>query len=358
MDNPIITNTKYDNNTEFTKLGIIDISPESNTYVLGYSDYYYYSLIVFNSKEYAQNSSTITQLSSIAFTYAFDCSTAIEDHPYVLMDFIPGITLKSILLHCKEKDQLLKPYYLYTIILGMAKGLADLHQSGRSHREFYPAKILIDPDFHPHLGNPADSSDRAFTYRTHGSERFLPPEAAVDTKISISSAYDVFTFGGTLFQMITLLEPFEGTTYNDPLREATANGKYDERIDTIANDPSNLNQPLAKLVKMCWAFNPEDRPQMSEIVNWVLQGAQSYLNDEEYQQLLNYYALIQPGYVPPEFIQGTSDQINKAYDNGFVGISIDDLDKNIRFIAKTIWGETSLNSDTDKFSELFFMSTN
>ena len=358
----IKTNTKYDNKENMVVRKNIETTNESTTYVIqsitqtadgNQISFYYFTLVVYNSFQSIINANAIRDFMSIAFTYIFDYEQKLYETPYILMDFIPGLTLKSILNICKENYRMLKPIYLYTILVGIAKGLRDLHAGGRVHRDILPMSILIDPDFHPHLGNLADSSDKAETYRMHGSERYLPPEAAsTSDKISISDKYDVFTFGSTLFEILTQYEPFEGTTYNNPLHEAIALGQYDKRIDLIADNDDDQMQPLARLVKKCWEYQQEDRPTMNEILKCLFDAAKNVLTDEEYRYLSDYYSLIQPGNVPSEYAQGSEYQINKAIENGFLGVAQDHVDLNMCFVKQEIIPQEKLDSE-DSYRDIF-----
>ena len=231
---------------------------------------------------------------------------------------------------------------------------SDLHKNGIAHGELYPAKILIDPDFHPHLG------DFSFiipprTTPTHSDfdESFLPPEAQ-KRSYRYTIKQDVYTFGGTIFQMITLHEPFEDTEYTNPLYQATALGRVDQRFqDEILPE----DKPLYEIVQTyCWKFNPEERIDMDTLGNWLFQGAQLNVKDEnELQNIIEYLKSFEIQKYPNEYIQGTDEQIQKAVKNGFYGVeqsrsTFFQTDGIMTFLSKHgIIQPTSVEEDVKRF---------
>ena len=325
-----ITSTRFDleYDDQTTNYGIISSDRYNRTFLILKEDIYFNLLV---SKDNAEiDYDRIEKLGYKLMTYcsiAFNAAYSIYkkddewfrgEFPFIQMDFIPGVYLSDILNVCKKHKRHLKPYYKYLILLGIAKGLADLHSKcGLIHREIIPANILIDPDFHPHLGDFSCTSSSTITVNIHGQDNFCPPEACRRDQIEATTKYDVYTFGGTIFQMITNHEPFEDAEYTSPLQQATSKGIVDQRFqDEILPE----DKPLYEIVQNnCWKFKPEDRIDMDTLGHWLLQGAQLNVKDKnEFENIAIYLQSISPQNYPVH--HGTPEKIQKAVDNGFYGI--------------------------------------
>ena len=324
------TNTRYDPccDSETKIIGVIDSNRKTNTFVICKQNRYFNLLVANGNRdidyENIQNDvSNLLKYGNIAFHFPFSFYSPENqafngEHPFILTDFIPGITLKDILVLCKEYRKYLKPYIKYQILLGIAKGLSDLHNI--VHRGIVPSKIIIDPDFHPHITHYIQPIDSTITVDIHGQDNFCPPEASQRLYDEPTTKYDIYTFGGIIFQMITNNEPFEDSEYSCPLEQATALGKVDDRFqDRILDDDQQLYQIVQS---NCWKFDPEERIDIDTLLNLLLQNAQLYItNQNEMQSINEYLNAIQPQQCPPKYIQGTQEKIQQAFDNGFCGVS-------------------------------------
>ena len=251
-----------------------------------------------------------------------------DEPPFLILDYVPGISLHSFLDAVSdggEKPNEFSNLIKYKIIFGIAHGLNLLHQKGVSHRDIKPGNIFLDQDFNPHIGDFGDLSNRIFTEHVHGTDNFLPPEAYQPDgdPIPCDPPYDVFEFGGTLFQIITYEWPFRNMEDESILETYTAKGIRDNRIeekDIAINENDKL---LYEIVKMCWEQDPNERPTMDDISHWIYEEAQDKLGDDFDE--FNEYACSLSG---ERVIFGTVENVHKAIANGFA-----EIDESLRKVA-------------------------
>ena len=242
--------------------------------------------------------------------------------PYILMDYIPGITLfdyietlRSQPDQPKTMDTLIK----FKIIYGIAYSLSCLHLNGRVHRDIKPSNIFLDHNFHPHLGHFGDITDRTSTTNIHGTLNYLPPEAYQPNggEIPCGPEYDIYEFGATLFHIITYEWPYNDLDPNiDILRDYIAQGKLDQRFE-----PENINgnvippqdQQLYQLAKMCMAFDRTHRPDANMLIQSIAQAAQQLLTLDQFNQFAEYRTYLSNG---QQEHYGTFENCRIAIENG------------------------------------------
>ena len=251
-----------------------------------------------------------------------------DEPPFLILDYLPGITLHDFLEVIRGNDE--KPNEFsdlmkYKIIFGIAQGLNLLHQKGVSHRDVKPGNIFLDQDFNPHIGDFGDLSPKVFTDNKHGTENFLPPEAYQPDgdPIPCDPPYDVFEFGGTLFQILTYEWPFNDKDDESILETYTAQGKRDERVESGEITLNEKDEPLYQIVKMCWEQDPSARPTMDDISHWIYEAAPGILG-KDFDEF-NDYACSLGG---KRVVFGTIENVHKAIANGFA-----EVDKTLRKVA-------------------------
>lgn len=200
----------------------------------------------------------------------YDVGTHVDGTPYLVMDYVPGVTLTERL---RSHGQL-PTWEAVKFFVQVCDALAHAHSNGVIHRDIKPSNLLITTgpggseiikilDF-----GIAKVWDEALsvqqTTRTgevFGSPLYMSPEQAVGTKVDFRS--DIYSTGCALFEALSGLPPHVGETtlstimkhQNDKaptLREASLGREF----------PSQLEEVVAK----CLAKKPDDRYQsMSEV---------------------------------------------------------------------------------------------
>lgn len=181
----------------------------------------------------------------------------LDGYPCQVLEYIPGPDLRTHL--AKEGGPL--PYETtLQIAIQLARTLVAAHRVGIVHRDLTPSNVMLTDERLPRmirtnvidwgiaawLGNTATS-----TLAPQGGppQPYLPPE---DTN-PVRPAYDLFTFGVILYEML-VGQPPEPTSFSS-IRQAE--GALAEPLKEHSSD-------LRKLLAGCLQQSPHDRPNADE----------------------------------------------------------------------------------------------
>jgi serine/threonine protein kinase len=146
-----------------------------------------------------------------------------EDHVFLVFDFVPGQTLRSLLV-----GHPLNPRRAIDLAVQVADALADAHANGILHRDLKPDNIVITPKGNAKV---LDFGLAAWTaggtWRLHAptmtagdgpgssSAAYLSPEQIIGE--SVDGRTDIFSLGAILFEMLTGKRPFAGQNTSELL---------------------------------------------------------------------------------------------------------------------------------------------
>ncbi|KAH7662289.1 S-receptor-like serine/threonine-protein kinase protein [Dioscorea alata] len=195
---------------------------------------------------------------------------------------------------CEGNKRLLAPRFWsgkvrFKIILGVAKGLAYLHEKCREciiHCDIKPENILLDEEFSPKVADfgmaklmGRDFSKVLTTMR--GTIGYLAPEWI--SGLPITAKVDVYSFGMMLFELISgernskvsINSEDDGEENFFPFRAANlvAAGDIIELLDKRLQGEVDLEE-LKRVCKVaCWCIQDSDalRPTMGQVVQ-ILEG--------------------------------------------------------------------------------------
>jgi serine/threonine-protein kinase len=184
----------------------------------------------------------------------------IGGRPYLLMEYVEGANLK---LHITRSDQVLAEN-VAQIVIDMALGLEQVHDSGFIHLDFKPENILVTPnakvrlvDFDLAQPKPEEPKKMA---GNPGTPAYMAPEHL--QHLALDQRADIFAFGVTAYEVLTSAKPFPGDTPDEILRK---------QLNDELTPPRELNAdiPVAveKIILKCLERDLEERyPYMSVVV--------------------------------------------------------------------------------------------
>lgn len=131
-----------------------------------------------------------------------------ENLHYIVMELIEGITLKNYI----EKKELLDSKEAIGIAVQVAQGIAAAHEQHIIHRDIKPQNMIISKDGKVKVADfgiaRAVSSQTVNSSAAVGSVHYISPEQARGGYCDERS--DIYSFGITLYEMVTGRVPFEG----------------------------------------------------------------------------------------------------------------------------------------------------
>ncbi|HEX5400121.1 MAG TPA: serine/threonine-protein kinase [Verrucomicrobiae bacterium] len=186
---------------------------------------------------------------------------------YLLMDYVEASNLKLLLA---RQDPALTDN-VAQILIDMAVGLNDVHESGFMHLDFKPENVLVTPngnvrliDFdlaQPIFEKPKKMSDNP------GTPGYMSPEQLQGKPID--ARVDIFAYGVAAYELVTNHKPFPGETVEEIL------GAQLESAGPIPPREHNADIPvgLEKIILKCLARDPERRHPFVSVLVRELQGA-------------------------------------------------------------------------------------
>lgn len=182
-----------------------------------------------------------------------------EKRPYIVMQYVPGRTLRELL----EKGPLNLQFAL-SISIQIADGLAEAHKIGILHRDLKPANIMVTDgglvkilDFglakrkespetlaetHDREDETTAGEEQELQSSRFGTTSYMAPEQFVTLRSSKQS--DIFSLGVILYEIITGQHPFLSSRQNDQsliihaIRSSkpTSPAVYREEVPETLND--------------------------------------------------------------------------------------------------------------------------
>ncbi|KAJ8537925.1 hypothetical protein K7X08_014465 [Anisodus acutangulus] len=196
----------------------------------------------------------------------------------LIYEFIAGGNLYEH-IHEGSSKNLLSWNERFNVVLGTAKGLANLHQMNIIHYNLKSSNILIDSSGDPKvadygLARLLPMLDRyVLSSKIQSALGYMAPEFACKT-VKITEKCDVYGFGVLVLEIVTGQKPVEYMEDDvmvlcDMVRGALEEGKVEECVDRRLHGkfPAEEAIPVMKLGLICTSQVPSNRPDMAEVVN-------------------------------------------------------------------------------------------
>jgi WD40 repeat protein/serine/threonine protein kinase len=119
----------------------------------------------------------------------------------------------------REEPQLPKDYFRHVAIFmaQVAEAMEVAHAAGVIHRDLKPSNILVTPDDQAKisdfgLAKLTDELSLSLSGDLVGTYFYMSPEQIAAKRIGLDHRTDIFSLGVVLYELLTLVRPFEGDT--------------------------------------------------------------------------------------------------------------------------------------------------
>ena len=218
---------------------------------------------------------------------------------FVLMEYIPGITLEQLINSYIKNDKTFDINYSIELLKKLSKIIYFLHKNNIVHRDIKPENIMIDEknnrivliDFGFACSVNIDDPD--YCQYNQGSPLYIAPEyliennfldiAKKENNLKILKKGDIWSLGITFFNIYTQKTPYPESIENIlQLIQYLKNGNYpyiDENIDenieknideNIEKNIENYsNNFLSQLINNMLSIEPIARPSAKKIIEEI-----------------------------------------------------------------------------------------
>jgi hypothetical protein len=175
--------------------------------------------------------------------------------PAIVLEFVPGTSLREEIDKRQARGATFAEDEMLTVVLPILDALDYLHREGLVHQDVKPGNILgwgANDSRGIRLGDfgIASAIGRAPAL-VGGTRNYMPAEQVRGSALDERS--DLFAVGVITFEMLAGFNPFADDAEQQFTRERPP------QIRDIGKYTDDLN--LAKLIAVCLAFDPNDRPQ-------------------------------------------------------------------------------------------------
>ncbi len=182
-----------------------------------------------------------------------------SDMAYLVMEYLPGITLRDLL----DEHKKLTAVQTLDILEAVLSGLAAAHQAGIVHRDLKPENVLLADDGRIKIGDfglaRAASANTATGAALLGTIAYLSPELV--TRGIADTRSDIYAAGIMMYEMLTGEQPFKG---EQPMQIAYQHANDSVPMPSLKNP--RVPAELDELVLWATAREPDERPRDARVL--------------------------------------------------------------------------------------------
>ena len=208
------------------------------------------------------------------------CMVGVTVNPTMalVLEEAPKGSLQSPLL---REQRAFSRIVLYRIGIQVASALRFLHSINIIFRDLKADNVLLWSLSLDHLINckltdfhTAAHSDPGGIRGLYGTKGFIAPEVSHINYVKEHSVYDhradIFSFGMFLYQVLARRHPFHNLKPNS-IEVAIEGGKRPQLEDVSVAEVGLYY--MTRIMKLCWAGNPLERPSCQQIMEWLSASA-------------------------------------------------------------------------------------
>ncbi len=182
-----------------------------------------------------------------------------SDMAYMVMEYLPGITLRDLL----QEHKVLTTEQTLDILEAVLGGLAAAHKAGIVHRDVKPENVLLADDGRIKIGDfglaRAASANTATGAALLGTIAYLSPELV--TRGIADARSDIYAVGIMMYEMLVGEQPFKG---EQPMQIAYQHANDAVPAPSIKNPKVPVE--LDELVLWATARDPDQRPHDARVM--------------------------------------------------------------------------------------------
>jgi serine/threonine-protein kinase len=212
-----------------------------------------------------------------------DLAVLPDGRPYIIMEYLDGAPLASILEHSVQNVQPLPLGGLARLAVEVLDALGAAHSKGIVHRDLKPDNIFVAPSGRPKvldfgiakLVDPSSGGGSTRTGSLLGTPHYMSPEQAAGRPVDHRA--DIYAMGVILFECATGQKPFLAESLFDLLRK-----QVEEPPPSPRSLRPDLDANLDQLILCALAKAPDQRFATAQAMSMALQHATASLPPEQW----------------------------------------------------------------------------